>query len=81
MVSMGTQDWELWRKTYAGGVDFRNTYLKQFTTREDGTDFAYRRDMTPIPTFARAALNDIRNAIFQRMRDINRITKRGAYVY
>ena len=28
--------------------------------------------MTPIPAFARLAINDVRNAIFQRMRDITR---------
>jgi hypothetical protein len=72
MVYVGQTDWSLWRKTYDGGLDFRDTYLKQFTAREEQTDFNLRREITPIPTFAKAALNDIRNAIFQRMRDILR---------
>jgi len=72
MVYVGQTDWALWRKTYDGGLDFRDTYLKQFTAREEQTDFNLRREITPIPTFAKAALNDIRNAIFQRMRDILR---------
>lgn len=72
IVLMGMTDWEVWRKVYEGGVEFRDTYLKQFTSREETSDFNLRRDMTPIPTFAKAALNDIRNAIFQRMRDILR---------
>jgi hypothetical protein len=28
--------------------------------------------MTPIPTYAKAAINDIRNSLFSRMRDITR---------
>jgi hypothetical protein len=72
VVYMGQTDWELWRRTYEGGVEFRNTYLKQFTQREETTEFNDRKAITPIPTFAKAALNDIRNAIFQRMRDILR---------
>lgn len=72
MVLLGMTDWELWRTVYDGGEEFRDAYLKQFTTREETVDFNLRRDMTPIPTFSKAALNDIRNAIFQRMRDILR---------
>lgn len=72
MVLFGMTNWELWRTIYEGGEEFRDAYLKQFTTREETVDFNMRRDMTPIPTFSKAALNDIRNAIFQRMRDILR---------
>lgn len=72
MVYVGQTDWALWRQTYDGGVEFRNTYLKRFTAREDPVEFGERQEITPIPTFAKAALNDIRNAIFQRMRDILR---------
>ena len=35
--------------------------------------------MTPVPKFAKAAINDIRNAIFQRMRDMMR--KGGSKAY
>jgi hypothetical protein len=79
VVLVGMTDWELWRRTHEGGVEFRNTYLKQFTTREDTIDFNARRDISPIPTFAAAALNDVRNAIFQRMRDILRRGGSDAY--
>ena len=37
--------------------------------------------MTPIPKFAGAAINDIRNAIYQRMRDITRKGGSKAYQY
>ena len=35
-------------------------------------DFNDRLEMTPIPAFARLAINDVRNSIFQRMRNITR---------
>lgn len=65
-------DWEKWRLTYRGGEEFRNRYLEQFTTREEKLDYESRKKITPIPSYAKAAINDIRNAIFQRMRDIIR---------
>lgn len=68
----GTNDWLLWRRTYRGGGEFRDAYLEKFTAREDQTDFNSRKKITPIPNFAKAALNDVRNSIFQRMRDIVR---------
>lgn len=67
-----TLNWTKWRLTYEGGEVYRDRYLKQFSKREDFADFQLRRDMTPIPTFAKSAINDVRNAIFQRMRDILR---------
>jgi hypothetical protein len=65
-------DWEKWRLTYQGGEEFRQKYLERFTSREDMQDFEARRRLTPIPSFAKAAINRIRNSIFQRMHDITR---------
>jgi hypothetical protein len=72
-------DWDKWRLTYGGGEPFRTRYLQQYTGREDINDFEVRRAITPIPSFAKAALNEIRNAIFQRMRDIIRTGGSPAY--
>ena len=72
-------DWEKYRLTYAGGIAFRDKYLKQFSTREDPAEFNERKDVTPIPSFAKAALGDIRNSIFQRMVDI--VRKGGSTAY
>lgn len=72
-------DWDKWRLTFRGGEEFRNRYLEQFTTRESSQDFQLRKRMAPIPTFASAAIKDIRNAIFQRMRDIVRIGGSSTY--
>ncbi len=65
-------DWNMWRLTYEGGNDYTIRYLKKFSNRETDADFTSRRDITPVPAFAKAAVNDIRNAIFQRMRDVVR---------
>jgi hypothetical protein len=65
-------DWKKWRLTYQGGRHYVQQYLKKFNKQEDAADFRTRKDMTPIPTFAAAALNDIRNSIFQRLRDVVR---------
>lgn len=66
------QDWQKWRLTYEGGRRYIQKYLKKFTKKEDNKDFHNRKEMTPIPSFASAAVNDIRNSIFQRLRDVVR---------
>lgn len=75
----GATDWRKWRLTYQGGDEFRDTYLEKFSTREDQTDFNTRKAMTPVPRFAGSAIDDIRNAIYQRMRDI--VRKGGSTAY
>ena len=72
-------NWEKYRLTYKGGEEFRETYLEQFTSRETVVQFNKRRDITPIPTFAKEALKDIRNAIYQPMIDI--VRRDGSDVY
>jgi len=72
-------DWTLWRDTYNGGEEYRRRYLKRFTKRETEPEFIERMDLTPIPTFAKSAVNDIRNSIFQRMSDI--VRRNGSSVY
>ncbi len=65
-------DWEKWRLCYKGGIEFRDKYLETFSTRENNTEFSERRNITPVPAFAKSAINDIRNSIFQRLIDIER---------
>jgi hypothetical protein len=71
--------WQKWRETYNSGEEFRDRYLEEFTTRENPADFAGRKKLTPIPSFASAAISDIRNSIFQRMVDI--VRKGGSESY
>lgn len=65
-------NWRKWRLTYCGGDDFVDIYLKQYSNREDVLSFADRKCVTPAPCFAKAAVNDVKNSIFQRMSDIAR---------
>lgn len=71
--------WEIWREVYDGGEEYLKRNLKKFTERESDTDFTNRMAITPLPVYAKAAVNDVRNAIFQRMRDI--IRKGGSKIY
>lgn len=64
--------WADWRDAYDGGDYYVEQNLIKFTEREDESDFVSRRDVTPIPAYAKAAVNDIRNSVFQRMCDITR---------
>jgi len=71
--------WAEWRESYEGGYYFVEQNLKKFSERESDDDYYSRMDITPTPTYAKAAVNDIRNSIFQRMRDI--IRKGGTSTY
>ena len=72
-------EWTKWRLTYRGGRDYVNKFLEKIDRQEDTTDFNTRKRMAPIPTFAKAAINDVRNSIFQRMRDITRLDGSESY--
>lgn len=65
-------DWQLWRYIWEGGDAFTTAYLRKFSKRESEEDFRRRKEITPVPGFAKAALVDIKNAVFHRMGDIVR---------
>jgi len=65
-------DWQKWRETFAGGDHFKQRYLERFSGRESEADFQKRKRLTPIPSFASAAITDIRNSLFSRLRDVSR---------
>lgn len=73
------QDWEKYRATYSGGDCFIDKYLVSFSGRESPDDFLKRKCVTPVPAFAKAAVDDIKNSIFQRMADIARRGGTSAY--
>lgn len=68
----GYSDWSKWRWIWEGGDGFVQQYLEKFSGRESDDDFRQRRKLTPVPGFAKAALVDIKNAVFHRMGDIIR---------
>jgi len=72
--------WAKWREVYDGGETYAQRYLTKFNDRESSDDYNNRLAITPIPAYAKAAVNDVRNAIFQRMRDITRRDGSTAYM-
>ena len=64
-------DWQFWRDTFEGGRSYRDKYLKAFEDEQPDA-FERRKSMTPVPAFAKAAILEIRNAIFQRLADVSR---------
>lgn len=65
-------EWAEWRETFKGGKNYRERFLKKWSSRESTSDFTLRKFCTPIPAFAKAAILDIRNSIFQRLGDVSR---------
>ena len=65
-------DWEKFRYTFAGGHDFVEKYLVKFSAREEASDFTDRQAISYSPSHAKAAIIDIKNAIYQHMVDITR---------
>ena len=64
--------WQKWRLTYVGGTQFLRKYLRKFSSREDDTAFEERRLVSYVPAFAKAAVDEVKNSIFQRLADIIR---------
>jgi hypothetical protein len=65
-------DWEKWRLTYESGDNFLEEYLEKFSTRETDSDFLIRKGVSYVPAFAKAGVNDVKDAIFQRIADVAR---------
>jgi len=64
--------WWDYRDCFNGGSRFLRRNLKTFSNRETPEDFANRKFYTPIPSYAKAAVIDVRNSIFQRLSDVVR---------
>lgn len=72
LYDQDTNDWAKWRAVYESGDKFVERYTKKFSRRETPRDFQNRKDVTPIPAFAKGAINEIKNSIFQRAADTTR---------
>lgn len=73
-------DYNKWRLTYQAGRRFINAYLKRHSRRETSQEFVERRSMTYCPAFAKAAINEVKNSIYQRLCDIKRIGGDTTYI-
>lgn len=74
-------DWEKWRLTYKGGREFLDRYLQKFSLRETQADFLERKNMTYVPRFAGAAIDEVKNSIYQRFPDVVRKNGSSNYKY
>lgn len=72
-------DWYKYRCVYQGGKHFVEEYLQKVSNRETDDDFCRRKLMTYAPSFAKAAINEIKNVIYNRLRDIVRQTESDTY--
>lgn len=70
--SASTEDWRKWRLTYESGEAFLDEYLKKFNEREGSADFQTRKDISYVPAFAKSAVNNVKDAIYQRIADVTR---------
>jgi len=64
-------EWFKWRTIKQGGQRFINQYLEQLP-KEMESDFEKRKSGSPNPAFAKMALIEIKNSIFQRLIDVVR---------
>lgn len=71
--------WTEWRDTFRGGDHYLQRYLQKLSKSEDDDKFTTRKACTPIPAFAKAAVLDVRNSIFQRLEDVSRINGSKKY--
>ena len=65
-------DWIKWRRTYEAGDEFIQEYLKKFSNREQNSEFTDRKEISYVPAFATAAVDEVKDAIFQRISDVTR---------
>lgn len=72
-------DWDKYRIIKEGGCRFIDTYLMTFSSRETAADFERRRKITYNPAFAKSSIEEIKNAIFQRITDVRRLTDNPVY--
>jgi hypothetical protein len=67
-----SQEWYKWRLSYESGQAFLTEYLERFSERELDKDFVRRSRISYVPAFAKAAVNEVKDSIFQRIVDVTR---------
>lgn len=77
--SFHTEVWRKWRLTYEGGDDYIEEFLRKFR-REKWSAFHERKFMTYVPPFAKEGVNEVKNAVYQRLGDVSRSAKSGSYI-
>lgn len=65
--------WELYRDVFEGGMWFRKRYLQKLSADESNEEYNRRLSLSPIPSFAKQSVLEIRNSIFQRLPEVTRL--------
>ncbi len=73
-------DWYKWGKAYESGHQFVEDYVEIFSIRETAIDFRNRKDYSYTPAFAKAAIDEVKNSIFQRISDVTRQNGTASYM-
>lgn len=73
------EQWIKYRCAYEGGQNFINKYTKKFSKRETQTEFNARLESTYCPAHAKVAVNEIKDAISERLVDVERIDGPASY--
>lgn len=72
-------DFFKWRLCYKGGRAFIDTYLERFSRREEPDTFKSRKKISYNPAFAKVAINKLKNTLYSRMPEINRLGGPDSY--
>lgn len=72
-------DFFKWRLCYKGGRAFIDAYLERFSRREERSTFLSRKKISYNPAFAKVAVNKLKNTLYSRMPEINRLGGSESY--
>ena len=72
---------ELYRDTISlSAKEYIEKYLQKYTLRERAADFELRKLLTSLPAYAKAALNEVKNSIYDRIPDVVRTNCPKSYL-
>ena len=66
-------EWDKWRTVFGGGQAFIERYLEKFSERESKEVFEKRKRVTPSASFAASSIDEIRDAILNRLHLVKRV--------
>lgn len=66
--------WNAYRQIQVGGKTYKDALLKRFADREIQVTFDYRKSITYVPGEAKAAVNEVRDGLCNRLNDVIRRT-------
>lgn len=73
------QRWREWRLTYESGQYYIENFLVWFKY-ESKRSYNERKDLTYVPAFAKEAINEVRNSLWSRLGDVERMGGPLSYI-